>query len=94
MLHRSPILVELAKSNPTTNIDKGRLKWIEVNAMAATIHHIYERNIALLENSFLEDIGESMELDYPSWLAKVAADNPGANLHSGYCCLCVTYILP
>ena len=68
----------LAKSNPTANIDKGRLKWIEVNAMAATVHHIFNRLNSTLEVYGLEDVGDTMDLMYPSWVSTAVINETGS----------------
>ncbi len=72
--------VALAKTEPTSNMDKGRLKWIEVNAMAATIHHVFDLIPKTLESWGLEDVAENAELVYPSWVSTAVINTTGGEL--------------
>jgi len=71
-------VIELAKTNPTTTIEKARLKWIEVNAMAATIHHIFDRLTPTLEKYDLSDVGDTMDIEYPSWVTNAILNETGS----------------
>jgi len=66
--------IKFAKAAPTggdndkNTMAKGRLKWMEVNSMAATIHHIYARLLPNLEEFGLEEVNRTMGIPYPSWV--------------------------
>jgi len=68
----------LAKAKPTKDIDKGRLKWIEVNALAATLHHIFNRLTPEFEQYGLGEISEALHIQYPSWTTIASQNESGS----------------
>lgn len=74
--------MEFGKTNPSGENDQGRLKWMEVNSMAGTIHHIYKRVIlSNFETGGLEEVNRTMGIPYPSWVtASVTKDEGGESL--------------
>ena len=46
--------------------------------MAATLHHIFDRLTPTFETHGLKDVAETMDLEYPSWVATTIVNVSGS----------------
>ena len=70
-------LNEWAQNPPEKFLDKARLKWVQVNAMAITAHHVFDRLKPIIEKWGLEDIRDWTVTGYPTYLEGVSGYEGG-----------------
>ncbi len=62
--------------------DKMRLKWIEINSLAVTIHHVFDRLNHVFSFGGLSEIEEVVKVEYPSWITRSILNETGSKHHA------------
>ncbi|CAG7835834.1 unnamed protein product [Allacma fusca] len=66
-----------AREPPAGKLDKARLKWIEVNGFAITVHYIFDRLYPEIKKWGLTEADDSVTTAYPTWLQTISGYEGG-----------------